>query len=314
MQSAAQKIVLMPVRNEAWILPSTLQALSLWADHIIIADQHSTDGSRSLYSQYPKVQFFDNNETVHSNQVRWNLLKKAREIAADAIIFCIDADEYIPTNTIDSLISTIHAHGKGYAFSLPWIQLWKDVTKYRTDGVWKHNYKTCIWYDSPDVTYDHDIVINDHTSRVPVFSTNKIISVDIPLLHFQYLAWNRYETKQVWYRMSEYINSHHGSRKINYKYEVSKDGNDVYTEKTPTTWIEDIHVPEKAVLILDDEIRKQEIISWITMKGIAFFEPLDIWHVEWLKNLFISTVNREPKSKHYPFFLKKLNSIRRRIM
>ena len=35
-------VVLTPVRNEAWILRAFLEATSLWADHIIIADQMST--------------------------------------------------------------------------------------------------------------------------------------------------------------------------------------------------------------------------------------------------------------------------------
>lgn len=35
---------LTPVRNEVWILDRFLKAASFWADHIIIADQMSTDG------------------------------------------------------------------------------------------------------------------------------------------------------------------------------------------------------------------------------------------------------------------------------
>ena len=42
-------VVLTPVRNEAWVLHAFLKATSLWADHIIIADQMSTDGSRDIY-------------------------------------------------------------------------------------------------------------------------------------------------------------------------------------------------------------------------------------------------------------------------
>jgi len=34
-------ICMTPVRNEAWILHAFLKATSLWADHIIIADQNS---------------------------------------------------------------------------------------------------------------------------------------------------------------------------------------------------------------------------------------------------------------------------------
>ena len=53
-------IVITPVRNEAWVLRAFLEATSLWADYIIIADQMSTDGSREIAKKYPKVVLIDN--------------------------------------------------------------------------------------------------------------------------------------------------------------------------------------------------------------------------------------------------------------
>ena len=41
-------IVICAVRNEAWILPRFLAVASHIADHIIVADQGSTDGSRDI--------------------------------------------------------------------------------------------------------------------------------------------------------------------------------------------------------------------------------------------------------------------------
>ena len=55
-----QLIVITPVRNEAWVLEAFLTHCSSWADHIIIADQHSTDGSREIAQQFPKVTLIDN--------------------------------------------------------------------------------------------------------------------------------------------------------------------------------------------------------------------------------------------------------------
>ena len=48
-------IVMTPVRNEAWVLRAFLETTSLWADYIIIADQMSTDDSREMAKEYPKV-------------------------------------------------------------------------------------------------------------------------------------------------------------------------------------------------------------------------------------------------------------------
>jgi len=46
-------VVVTPVRNEAWI-SSVLSVTSRFADHIIIADQRSTDDSRAICGRYPR--------------------------------------------------------------------------------------------------------------------------------------------------------------------------------------------------------------------------------------------------------------------
>ena len=63
-------ICLTPVRNEAWILKAFLSATSLWADIIIIADQMSTDGSREIARQFPKVKLLENNRSDIQKPVR----------------------------------------------------------------------------------------------------------------------------------------------------------------------------------------------------------------------------------------------------
>ncbi|GAG56902.1 unnamed protein product, partial [marine sediment metagenome] len=45
-------ICLTPVKNEAWILDNFIKCASLWADHIIIADQDSTDDARKIAKKY----------------------------------------------------------------------------------------------------------------------------------------------------------------------------------------------------------------------------------------------------------------------
>jgi len=89
-------IALMPVKNEAWILPYTLESLSKICDHIIIADQNSDDGSFEIYKKFSKVEVITNNEKIHSNKVRWSLLDRAREYEGKNIILNVDADEFIP--------------------------------------------------------------------------------------------------------------------------------------------------------------------------------------------------------------------------
>ncbi|PYS70680.1 MAG: hypothetical protein DMF69_12770 [Acidobacteria bacterium] len=67
-------IVLVPVRNEAWILKTFLECASLWADHIIVADQSSTDGSTEIAAAFPKVTVIENPLPHYSEVERQQLL------------------------------------------------------------------------------------------------------------------------------------------------------------------------------------------------------------------------------------------------
>lgn len=94
-------VVMTPVRNEAWVLRAFLEATSLWADHIIIADQMSTDGSREIAKEYPKVILIDNkNPEFNEAERQAMLVAKAREVSAgrDTLLWGLDADEVLSAN------------------------------------------------------------------------------------------------------------------------------------------------------------------------------------------------------------------------
>ena len=48
-------ICVTPARNEAWILERFLRAAELWADHVIVADQQSTDRTVAIARKFDKV-------------------------------------------------------------------------------------------------------------------------------------------------------------------------------------------------------------------------------------------------------------------
>lgn len=76
-----KKIVLMPVKNEDWILEYSLSSASLWADHIIVADQNSTDATEELCARFEKVVYIKNTAiSLNMSHARELLLDKAREL------------------------------------------------------------------------------------------------------------------------------------------------------------------------------------------------------------------------------------------
>lgn len=96
MKKQPKIIVITPVRNEAWVLEAFLTHCSSWADHIIIADQYSTDGSREICARFPKVTLIDNPTREWVEYIcRARLLEEAQRIPGDKIIFALDADEFL---------------------------------------------------------------------------------------------------------------------------------------------------------------------------------------------------------------------------
>ena len=89
-------IVITPVRNEAWVLDAFLACASSWADHIILADQHSTDGTREIAARYDKVMVVDNDlPEMNQAAARRLLFEEVDRIEGDKIVFALDADEFL---------------------------------------------------------------------------------------------------------------------------------------------------------------------------------------------------------------------------
>ena len=96
-------IVVTPVRNETWILDRFLRCASLWADHIVIADQGSTDGSREIAARHPKVTLVDNPGAAYDEGARQRLLlEAARGFPGPRLIFALDADEILTATWAES--------------------------------------------------------------------------------------------------------------------------------------------------------------------------------------------------------------------
>lgn len=301
----------MPVKNEVDILPVTLSIISEYADIIIIADQMSNDGSRDVYKNFPKVRVIDNNRIGHSNEVRWDLLKAAREHGKNNLIICLDADEYIPSDIFKEFLNKTKLK-PGESFRFPWIQLWQSKNKYNDKGVWYRNYQRAAWVDDGETNYDNKFVINDHTSRVPEGFLSNCIRVDtVPVIHLQWFFWEKTQMKQVWYKCCELIKSPESWKQINDSYSHSLEESKKLKD-TPIEWIKDLDskiIPQK-----QSTWHKDEIIKMFEQYGVIFFEKLQIWHMPELEEEFIKVTGRKPKYKKSKSLNKKMQDIKRSII
>lgn len=304
-------ICLMPVKNEVDLLPLSLGVISEYSDFIIIADQMSTDGSRDIYKRFPKVRVIDNKRDGHSNEVRWDLLKEARKIDGEKIIINLDADEYIPPLIFKDFINS-NSFRKGESFRFPWIQMWKRVGFYNNSGAWYRNYQRILWVDDGISEYDKQVVINDHVSRVPPFFLKKCKRVkDVPVIHLQWLSWNKTQLKQAYYRCSELIKFPKEYKKINYSYSLSLDSSSKL-KRMPKEWLVDIEYLNK-IEKMEPSWHLSAILKFFDDYGIEFFEPLQIWHIQELKEEFLSRVGRNPKEIVENKFISKFKDFKRYI-
>jgi glycosyltransferase involved in cell wall biosynthesis len=285
------KIVVMPVRNEAWILPHTLPMLTQFADHIIVADQKSTDATRTILNRFPKVRVIENPATYHSSNVRKLLLAEARTIPGLNAIFSFDADE-LPTATILSkeFRHMLETSAPGTSFALEWVQLWRSTHYYRNDNsVWTNNWKHFGFIDDRQANYDTLHVINDHTHRIPAACLANAQRVDtVKVLHYQFVDFARMLAKQRLYRLTEFLqrpgNPRRKSFTINALYIDAKNEHGLKRRPVPTAWTRD-HENEYHFM----EAPQPTSATWYETEATRLLQQcaprdlqwLDIWDTPW---------------------------------
>lgn len=278
-------IVLTPVFNEAWILPAFLKATSLWADYIIIADQMSTDGSRELYKQFPKVTVIDNpRKEMHQAATRRLLFEEAKKIEGDKILFTLDADEFLSGNFVETDgWKTIMNSEPGDVFDFKWMNLSDDITKYST---WEPYYWAAHLDDDLLNGEFPDNFIHEWRLPWPQHVNHEYIIEDISFIHFARANAARQHNKERFYQVSQ-------------TYPLSKySGVKYYRSYHPHTTEVLFDMPDNAydyykahgVDVLGDINLSDEgmhytkaVLSKFQEKGIRFFRKLDIWDSEFVK-------------------------------
>jgi hypothetical protein len=310
-------VVLTQVRNDAWVLRAFLEATSLWADYIIIADRMSTDGSREIAQDYPKVILIDNHRIEMDQSVTRRLLfDAARKIDGDKLLFTLDADEFLTgdfVNTDDW--KKIMDSMPGDSFCWRWMNLKKnDITKYticqhfywcvhESEAFWKAVFSDDFIHDwrlqwSPKADNSHEFFLNDfysiHLARAhQLRQRNKdrfcqVVAIEKDPKKSRVALYRQYHFEED----LEYL-------------EVPQDVFCFYEKSGLNIW-------DYVNLNDDGEHYTSEILRCFQKDGMKKYALLDIWDEDWMKRNGIKDP-RNVLQKSMLNYLSKTNPYAKRI-
>ncbi|HUJ72769.1 MAG TPA: glycosyltransferase family 2 protein [Verrucomicrobiae bacterium] len=202
MNDGCQRICLTPTRNEAWIIRPFLAAARCWANHIVVADQGSTDGTLEQLRATPGVDVVINDlpsfDEIHRQRL---LLRRARQIEGKRILIALDADEVLSANcAASSEWGRISEAPAGTILRFRWVNILPGFQR-----AWiPHERLPCGFVDDGS---EHPGINRIHNPRLPCPADAPVMDLDdIVVLHFQYVIWERMRSKQRWYQVWEHLN------------------------------------------------------------------------------------------------------------
>ena len=300
-------ICMTATRNYAWVTSAFLKANSLWADYIIIADQHSTDGTREMALQYPNVILLDNDNLNYSETERSvMLINRARQIEGDKILFCLAIDEVLSANYFETKDwqKIVHS-GPGDVFFFYWANLCPDTKHYFTsnDSQNKPTFMARMFHDDGITPYDNEgLDMHTHCIPYPKDEKDHVFYIDdFTILHFGDFneKWNI--AKQRFYQFVDFDKNNRNITSLSRMY--NRWEGDRHIQTLPQNWIykKDIQgfdlfseVDTKEQPFLD-----QYVLNFIKENGIKRYEKLDVWDHDFLVRYDIT----DPR----PFWIKLIH-------
>jgi hypothetical protein len=200
--SECQHLCLTPTRNEAWIIKPFLAAARQWANHIIVADQGSTDETPQACQNVPGVKLVINDSPVFDERHRQKLLlHHARQVEGKRILIALDADEALSANVANSAEwKQLEAAAPGTIIRFRWVNILPGFRE-----AWVREGMVPFGYVDDGCPHTEEAAI--HNPRLPQPANAPVLDMqDVVVLHFQYVVWERMLSKQRWYQAWERIN------------------------------------------------------------------------------------------------------------
>ncbi len=296
-------IALVPVKDEEWILPAFLSSVLPAVDEIVAVDNNSTDRSRRLLLEagaHVETNASDSGTEWSENLIREQLLELGRGRGGTHFL-CLDADEALTAPALTNLREVAKTLKPSEKIAMQWLALWKSPRAYRDDkSVWSNNYKDFLFSDDGILTYVpaagergwgtlRTPGQNDPSGWITLRPDQAAVA------HFQFVPWRRFQAKQAWYRCCELVSDPNGAIRINAMYAPTLDDPSARLKQVPEGWLESITVPA-GIADMPAAWHLEAIRKMFATFGCEHFEPLQIWHVPELREDFIATTGREPRS------------------
>lgn len=292
-------ICITPVKNEAWCLDVFLMSTSQWADHIIIADQNSTDESREIATKYPKVKLIINTSESYDEGERQKLLiNEARKIDGEKIIVALDADEVFTANfeeTNDWQYIMNSKPGEVFGFQ------WANITPDKNHCFISDFYFPWLFHDD-GITEHKNYVRYIHSMRIPYPKSadeGYYYINDFKVFHFAWINQKRVESKNRFYQCLVHLrepNEHFISLFRTYHQKREK------IIPIPNKWIDNYRKLNRTII---DQLNLSDSLFWydeylmdIFQKfGYERFKYLNIWNKGWIDEMKRNIEILDPRSK-----------------
>lgn len=274
-------ICVTPVKDEAWILDRFLQCASQWADHIVVADQQSTDGSRAIARRYPKVTLVNNPSTEYDEGARQRLLlREARKLPVEGrrVIIALDADEMLTANWAESAEwERLRAAAPGTVLTFRWVNVAPDLR-----SGWTPEDDIPFGFVDDGSAHEGEKI---HSSRLPRPDGAPTLAMrEVKVLHYQYTNWPRMKSKQRWYQCWERLN-HPDKRPITiYRQYHHMDADAAQAEPLPEAYLggyERAGIDMRTVPQKDFYRWDEDIVALLREHGADTFRKIAIWNQDW---------------------------------